>query len=236
MKNRYGHRCFLARQAAKRLAVLFGLLPLMISLAGCTKTLTVRVAGVGSGGVSSVPAGISCGAGGAACTTTTKQGTSLTLNATASAGSVFAGWSGACSGSNPSCSVTLNNDATAFAYFRTTQVSTGAYHSCGLKLDGTVKCWGRNNEGQLGRGTTQNAGNDFPQTVTNLTNVVQVAAGGYHTCVLLVGGRCSAGEAILRDRRGTHPEPTRSAHPAPFERLPRYLASRSPREAVTPAN
>jgi hypothetical protein len=96
--------------------------------------------------------------------------------------------------------------------------------------------WGRNNEGQLGRGTTQNAGNDFPQTVTNLTNVVQVAAGGYHTCVLLVGGRCSAGEAILRDRRGTHPEPTRSAHPAPFERLPRYLASRSPREAITPAN
>jgi alpha-tubulin suppressor-like RCC1 family protein len=103
---------------------------------------------------------------------------------------VFAGWAGACSGSSPSCSVTLNSDATAFAYFRTTQVATGAYHTCALKLDGTVKCWGRYNEGQLGRGTNQSPlqDNEYPKTVTNLTNVVAIAAGGFHNCVLLVGG------------------------------------------------
>ena len=173
-----------------RLAVRLGLLPLVVLLAGCPKTLSVKVAGVGSGDVSSTPAGISCGAGGAACATTAEQGTAVTLNATPSPGSVFAGWSGACSGSSASCSVTLNGDATAFAYFRTTQVATGAYHTCALKLDGTVKCWGRNDEGQLGRGTNQsiNNSNEFPQTVTNLSNVVALAAGGFHNCVLLVGG------------------------------------------------
>jgi alpha-tubulin suppressor-like RCC1 family protein len=160
----------------------------MVFLVGCSKTLTVIVAGVGSGDVASTPAGISCGAAGTACAASAEPGTAFTLNATPTPGSVFAGWAGACSGSNPSCSVTLNNDATAVAYFRTTQVATGAYHTCGLKMDGTVKCWGRNNEGQLGRGTTQNAGNDFPQTITNLSNVVALAAGGYHTCALLAGG------------------------------------------------
>jgi len=84
--------------------------------------------------------------------------------------------------------LTLNSNLTAVAYFRTTQVSTGAYHTCALKMDGTVWCWGRNNEGELGRGIIQNAGNDFPMQITNLSNVVQVAAGGYHTCALLSGG------------------------------------------------
>jgi alpha-tubulin suppressor-like RCC1 family protein len=84
--------------------------------------------------------------------------------------------------------LTLNGNLTAIAYFRTTQVSTGAYHTCALKMDGTVWCWGRNNEGELGRGTTQNASNDFPVRITNLVNVVAVAAGGYHTCALLAGG------------------------------------------------
>jgi alpha-tubulin suppressor-like RCC1 family protein len=76
-------------------------------------------------------------------------------------------------------------------------------------MDGTVKCWGRNNEGQLGRGTTQSVSNDFPTTVTNLANVVAVAAGGYHTCVLLVGGsvQCwgSNGEGQAGNASGADP-------------------------------
>jgi hypothetical protein len=219
-----------------KLAVHLALLPLMALLAGCSNTLTVHVAGVGAGSVASTPAGIFCGAGGVACTDTTNQGTALTLNATPSAGSVFAGWAGACSGSSPSCSVTLNSNLTVSAYFRTTQVSTGAYHTCGLKMDGSVKCWGRNNEGQLGRGTTQNASNDFPTAVTNLTNAVAIAAGGFHTCALLVGGSVQCWGRNTEGEVGAATEPIRSARPLPFELLPPYPVSQSPLEAITPAN
>ncbi len=165
------------------------LIPTLVLLAGCASTLTVQTTGVGVGSVSSAPPGIACGAGGGACSQSIQNGTSVTLTATATAGSAFGGWGGACSGAAASCSVTMNANKTAIAYFRTSQISTGAFHTCGLKVDGTVKCWGRNNEGQLGRGTTQNINNDFPAAVTFAGSVVALAAGGYHTCALLAGGR-----------------------------------------------
>jgi PASTA domain/Divergent InlB B-repeat domain len=79
-----------------------------------TRTLTVSRAGSGSGGVTSSPAGIDCGS---TCSGTFDQGTPVTLTATASAGSTFAGWSGGgCSGTG-TCAVTLNSDTTVTATF-----------------------------------------------------------------------------------------------------------------------
>ena len=181
--------------------------PLLL-LAGCS-TLHVQTGGVGIGRVSSAPAGITCGAGGGDCLETVDNGTSITLTATASAGSAFGGWGGVCTGGAPTCTVTMNSNKTAFAYFRTTQVSTGAFHTCALKLDGTVKCWGRNNEGQLGRGTTQNISNDFPTAVNFSGSVVAIAAGGYHTCALLAGGSIQCwgrnDEGQIGDSTGANP-------------------------------
>lgn len=65
-------------------------------------TLAVRVEGAGS--VSSVPAGIACGA---ACTITLPVSTRVTLTAAPAAGQRFAGWAGDCSGSAPSTDVLL---------------------------------------------------------------------------------------------------------------------------------
>ena len=56
-----------------------------------------------------------------------------------------------------------------------TQVSAGDGFTCAVTLSATVDCWGDNNYGELGDGTTADA--STPQPVTGLTGVTQVAAG-----------------------------------------------------------
>jgi hypothetical protein len=65
--------------------------------------LTVTLAGTGMGTVTSVPAGISCNP---TCVKPFLYNTMVTLTATATAPSLFAGWSGACSGGG-TCTVTM---------------------------------------------------------------------------------------------------------------------------------
>ncbi len=67
--------------------------------------------------MTSSPGGIACGA---ACTGTFARGSEVTLTAVADAGSTFAGWSGACSGSTATCRVTLSSAADATATFNRT--------------------------------------------------------------------------------------------------------------------
>ena len=76
-------------------------------------TLTVAKAGTGSGTVTSSPAGISCGAD---CSEPYNSGTVVTLSQTATAGSTFAGWSGACTGTG-ACQVTMDAAKSVTATF-----------------------------------------------------------------------------------------------------------------------
>ncbi len=78
-----------------------------------THQLGVTKAGSGSGTVTSSPAGIDCGV---TCAATFDEGATVTLAATAAAGSEFTGWSGACSGLGP-CAVTLGGDTGVVATF-----------------------------------------------------------------------------------------------------------------------
>jgi subtilase family serine protease len=78
-----------------------------------TQTLAVATAGTGSGTVGSSPAGIDCGA---TCSHAFTTGTSVTLTETPASGSLFSGWSGACSGTG-ACSVTMSQARSVTATF-----------------------------------------------------------------------------------------------------------------------
>ena len=78
-------------------------------------TLAVSKAGTGVGTVMSSPAGISCGS---TCSALFSGGSTVTLTAAPSAGSSFAGWSGACSGTG-SCTVSMTAARGVTATFNT---------------------------------------------------------------------------------------------------------------------
>lgn len=71
-------------------------------------------------------------------------------------------------------------------------VEVGGNHSCALHSDGSVRCWGQNNFGQLGQGHSDNLGDDEPvSSIPPLVfsePVLQLSAGGFHTCVLVESG------------------------------------------------
>jgi hypothetical protein len=79
-------------------------------------TLTAQVAGTGSGTVHSAPVGISCAGGSTAGCSASFASASVGLSAAPSAGSLFDGWSGGCSGTG-SCLVTMSRDQTVTATF-----------------------------------------------------------------------------------------------------------------------
>ena len=82
--------------------------------------LTVSGAGNGSGTVTSTPSGMSCaisaGIASGTCAPSFPGGTEVALQALPSAGSTFAGWTGACSATG-NCSVTLSTAQTVTAQF-----------------------------------------------------------------------------------------------------------------------
>lgn len=65
-------------------------------------------------------------------------------------------------------------------------VATGANHTCALIADGTVRCWGRNNVGQLGDGTTTDRTSSVQ--VSGVSYAIAIAAGDEHTCALIADG------------------------------------------------
>lgn len=65
-------------------------------------------------------------------------------------------------------------------------ITVGGFHSCGLTLSGTAYCWGSNEFGQLGTGTS--GGNDGPSAILGHT-FTEITAGYKHTCALDGSGK-----------------------------------------------
>lgn len=69
-------------------------------------------------------------------------------------------------------------------------VAVGGSHSCAVVVDdgvgGAVACWGANNAGQLGDGTTTNS--PTPVVVPGIAGATLVAAGDTHSCAAMTTG------------------------------------------------
>jgi len=87
--------CTVSMTQARSVTATFTLIP---------ESLTVSKPGTGSGTVTSSPPGVSCGS---TCSHTFSYGKSVTLTAQAASGSVFTGWSGACTGTSARCHVSM---------------------------------------------------------------------------------------------------------------------------------
>ena len=77
-------------------------------------TLTVQKSGLGSGTVTSSPAGISCGSN---CSASFISATTVTLTATPGMLTIFTGWSGCDSTSGNTCTVNMNAARSVTANF-----------------------------------------------------------------------------------------------------------------------
>lgn len=89
-----------------------------------------------------------------------------------------------------------------------TKVAAGFDHTCAI-VNGGVQCWGANDYGQLGHGSTTYVSNS-PVTVTDLTSgVTEIAAGYKYTCAIQSGkvycwgandhGQLGVGDNLHRD-------------------------------------
>jgi hypothetical protein len=126
-------------------------------LAGqATAVLTVTEAGSGAGTVTSSPAGINCPT---TCAGSFPLGKSVTLKASASGSSVFAGWSGApgCAAST-TCVVDLASDTTVTATFNKSAPPPPGKHNLTVVLTGT------------GSGQVSGTGISCPGTCVNSYN------------------------------------------------------------------
>lgn len=81
----------------------------------------------------------------------------------------------------PTAVVNLGSGRSALA------ISAGAYHSCALLDNNSMKCWGSNSDGQLGYGDniTRPAPSIAPLAFPGSLSVLSMTSGHYHSCAVL---------------------------------------------------
>ncbi|HEU4405597.1 MAG TPA: hypothetical protein VFS43_09930 [Polyangiaceae bacterium] len=117
------------------------------------------------------------------------------------------------------------------------QLALGSLHSCALTEGKTVRCWGSNRNGELGRGADV-FNTPEPGLVAGeggaaepLSGVEQIVAGGGHTCALLEDGRVLCWGQNTSRQLGTGRDESRLVYPTPVLLSP---AARVPSGARAP--
>jgi len=94
-------------------------------------------------------------------------------------------------------------------------VATGRFHTCAALCDGSARCWGDNDYGQLGNGNV--ATYSSPAAVKNISTATSVALSDYHSCALLVDGsvQCWGINGYGELGNGSTSDPAMSSVPLP---------------------
>ncbi|MFM2105748.1 MAG: hypothetical protein RL338_780, partial [Chloroflexota bacterium] len=187
-----------------------------------TPTLTASRTGSGAGTIASDPAGIDCGA---SCSADFTGGSTVTLSAEASAGSVFTGWTGCDSTSGPggsTCTVTMDGPRTASAGFdlvpvtlsvETSGTGAGTITSVPAGIDCGATCSAGFTDGSVvvltatavpassafagWSGCDLTAGTDGSVCTVTMTAARSVSAAFVHVDHLLTVGRAGIGEGSV---------------------------------------
>jgi alpha-tubulin suppressor-like RCC1 family protein len=156
---------------------------------GATGTSTISTAQVSGSAetvtlsISALPSGVTA----AFSPTSVTAGGSSTLTFTVSGSTTVGTYPATVTGT--AASATHSTPVTLVVSEPAAAIAAGDEHMCALLVDHTVQCWGRNDLGQLGDGTTTDRPNAV--AVSGLTGVIAISAGGAHTCALLSGGAVS---------------------------------------------
>jgi len=140
----------------------------------------------------------SCAASGAlgACATGTRTCRSGEMTAC----SIQPAASDTCSpGNDDNCNGTANDTAC-----KVLQISAGGSHTCALLSDRMVRCWGDNQFGQIGNGSTTFS--PKPSLVVGLSGIASVVAGLRNTCAISTTGLLSCWGDGSEGQLGAAPE------------------------------
>ena len=154
-------------------------------ITGDTYSLAVSKMGTGTGTVTSSPVGIDCGP---KCSEYFSEDLTVTLTATPDTGFIFDGWSGDCTGPDPTCDVTMDQARNVIASFNLVPPNSYALN---VSLEGT-------GDGTVA-GNGIDCGSDCVEIYPEGTQVTLVASAQSSSTFVGWGGACTnaAGNCVI---------------------------------------